>query len=305
MSKISRKIKTLFHEPNIFAKKLSKSRFLRHCSDKVALKIKYKAVFGRKLNLKNPQTFNEKLQWLKLYNRKPEYTTMVDKYAAKKYVANIIGEEYIIPTLGVWEKFDDINFDDLPNQFVLKTTHGSGDIVICKDKQTFDAQAAKKKLTKALKTNYYKISREWPYKNVPRRIIAEQYMEDGDGGLKDYKVYCFNGVAKALMIASDRFSGDQTKFDYFDRDFNWLTLEWGNPRSQIPPEKPLLFDKIIELAEFLSKSLYHARVDFYIIGERIYFGEITFFDGGGFSPFNSDDWDCRLGEWLQLPQKSK
>lgn len=304
MSKISRKIKTLFHEPNIFAKKLSKSRFLRHCSDKVALKIKYKAVFGRKLNLKNPQTFNEKLQWLKLYNRKPEYTTMVDKYAAKKYVANIIGEEYIIPTLGVWEKFDDINFDDLPNQFVLKTTHGSGDVVICKDKNTFDKESAKKKLTKALKTDFYKISREWPYKNVPRRIIAEQYMECENGQLNDYKLFVFNGHVKCCFVVTDRFSS-QMYVTFFDRSGALMPFERGYPSKkeglQLPPE----YEKMIDLAEKLAKDVPFLRVDFYNVNNIIFLGELTFFPGGGFEQFNPDDWDCRLGEWLQLPQKSK
>jgi hypothetical protein len=272
-------------------------------SDKCALKLIYKSVFGEKLDLQNPQTFNEKLQWLKLYNRRPEYTQMVDKYKAKEYVASIIGEEYIIPTLGVWDKFEDIDFDALPNQFVLKCTHGSGDVVICKDKGTFDFATARKKLTKSLKTNYYRISREWPYKNVPRKIIAEQYMEDEDGGLKDYKVYCFNGEARILMIASDRFSQKQTKFDYFDCNYNWLDLEWGNPRSTTPPTKPSQFETIMSLAEKISHALIHARIDFYIVGNKIYFGEITFFDGGGFSVFTSREWDKRMGEYLQLPSK--
>lgn len=307
-----RKINTMLHTPRIFMKKFESSLFFKLLPDKLALKIQYKNRFLRPLNLKNPQTFNEKLQWLKLYNRKPEYSKMVDKYEAKKYVASIIGEEYIIPTYGVYNSFEEIDFDALPNQFVLKCTHGSGDVVICKDKATLDIAAAKKKLTKSLKTNYYKIGREWPYKNVKPRIIVEKYMEDIplstssensnllEVGLTDYKTYCFNGKPKMMLIASGRFSSQQTRFDYFDEDFNWLDLEWGNPRSEEQPKRPQLFEEILKLASLLSKNIPHVRVDFYVNGSQIYFGELTFFDGGGFTPFTPEEWDYTIGSWIEL-----
>ena len=303
MGKILRKAKTFFHTPNILTKKLSNSPFLKIFPDKMALKIRYKAVFGKKLNLKNPQTFNEKLQWLKLYNRKPEYTIMVDKYAVKKYVSDILGEEYIIPTLGVWEKFDDIDFDALPDRFVLKTTHGSGDIVICKDKANFDKIKAKEKLTKALKTNYYKIAREWPYKNVPRRIIAESYMEDVSGTLKDYKFFCFDGEAKFMFVATDR--SIDCRFDFFDMGFNHLDVINLHPLAEKSIEKPDHFEEMKHIAEVLSKGLAHVRIDLYEINGKIYFGEYTFFHASGFSVFKPKEFDYLFGGYLNLPEKYK
>ena len=186
--------------------------------DKLYLQLLFYGYMGKRLNLKNPQTLNEKLQWLKLYNRRPEYTTMVDKYAVKKYVADIIGEEYIIPTLGVWDNFDDIDFDSLPNQFVLKTTHdgGSYGVIICNDKSYFNIEKAKQYLNKSLKRNSYKVSREYPYKTVQHRIIAEKYMEDETGELRDFKFYCFKGYVDCVLYCFDRNSGD-TKFYFFDK----------------------------------------------------------------------------------------
>ena len=301
LSIIKRKVNTMLHTPRIFMKKFQSSPIFKYLPDEVALKIIYKNAFNKKLDLQNPKTMNEKLQWLKLYNRKPEFSLMVDKCEAKKYVASIIGEEYIIPTYGVWEHFDDIDFESLPEQFVLKCTHGSGDVVICKDKSQFNASTAKVKLEKSLKTDYYKISREWPYKNVKPRIIAEKYLEDNSGGLTDYKVYCFNGKAKMMLIASDRFTEKQAKFDFFDKDFNWLDFTWGNPRSEEKPEKPFLFDELFSLAEVLSKDLPHIRVDFYVVNSQIYSGELTFFDGGGFDSIEPYEWNIRIGSWLKLP----
>ena len=314
MSKLSKKIKTMFTTKCIIEKKIVNSSLIKLFSDRRALKIIYKSIFERKLDLKNPKTFNEKLQWLKLYNRRPEYTTMVDKYAVKKYVADIIGEEYIIPTLGVWDRFEDIDFNTLPEKFVLKTTHGSGDIVVCKDKNNFDIETARKKLTKSLEKDYYKIAREWPYKNVPRKIIAEQYMEDvvleytttpKDIGLTDYKVFCFNGQAKMILVAIDRFAPSGVKFNYYDRDFNLLDFDWTHERTETKIDKPPMLDKMFELAEKLSKGIPHLRVDFYQVGSKIYFGELTFFHAGGFTLFNPNEWDEKIGSWLTLPEKYK
>ena len=260
--------------------------------------------FGHFCNLQTPRTYNEKLQWLKLYNRKPEYTQMVDKYEAKKYVANIIGEEYIIPTLGVWDRFEDIDFDTLPNRFVLKCTHDSGGLVICRDKSKLDISEARKIINKSLNRNYYYMHREWPYKNVRPQIIAEKYMEDESGyELKDYKWFCFDGVPKALYIAKDRgVEGEETKFDFYDEEFNHLPFTNGHPNSTHCRLKPQGFEKMKELAAILSQGIPHLRVDFYDINGRIYFGELTFYHWSGMVPFEPEEWDYKFGEWIKLPQ---
>ena len=273
--------------------------------DKLYLQMLYRRVFDKKLDLKNPKGYNEKLFWMKLYDHRPEYTTMVDKYAVKKYVANIIGEEYIIPTIGVWDKPEDIEWEKLPNQFVLKCTHDSGGLVICRDKEKLDIQSAMNKLRKSLKTNYYKAGREWPYKNVPRRIIAEKYMEDKSvGELPDYKFFCFDGVVKALFIGTERGTGD-VKFDYYDADFNHLDLVQIHPISGKDLPKPQRFEKMKELASKLSKGLPQVRVDFYNINGEIYFGELTFFHHGAVIPFHPESWDYTFGSWIKLPEKTK
>lgn len=257
------------------------------------------------LNLKNPQTYNEKLNWLKLYDHNPLYTTLVDKYLVKDYVAERIGKEHIIPTLGHWDSFDEIDFDKLPNQFVLKTNHDSGGVVICKDKATFDKKAAKKKLMKSLKHDYYRFSKEWPYKNVKRQILAEQYMEDESGfELKDYKWFCFDGDPKALYIGSDRQVKEvETKFDFFDADFKHLPIVNGHPNAILPISKPNGFEKMKELARILSNGLPHVRIDFYDVNGQIYFGEMTFYHNSGFSVFEPDSWDKTFGSWIKLPTK--
>ena len=270
--------------------------------DKLYLKLKYRAKMGKKLNLKNPQTYTEKLQWLKLYDRKPKYTIMVDKYLAKKYVADQIGEEYIIPTLGVWDKFEDIDFEKLPNQFVLKCTHDSGGLVICKDKPKLDIEVARKKINKSLKRDFYLIGREWPYKNVPRKIIAEKYLTDESShssDLPDYKFYCFNGEVKIVLIATNRFTTHN--FNYVDTNFNPISLisMEGKPNNELE-KKPECWDKMLEIARILSKDIIHIRVDLYTSGGKIYFGELTFFDSSGYDDFGSEEWNKRLGSWIQL-----
>ncbi len=286
---------------------LKKRNLLSILPDEAYISWHYRVSFGKKLNLKNPKTYNEKLQWLKLYDRNPIYTTLVDKYAVKRYVASIIGEEYIIPTLGVWDKFDDIDFNKLPNQFVFKCTHDSGGLVICKDKKHFDKNKAKEKINKSLKTNYYLCGREWPYKNVKPRIIAEQYMEDTETEeLRDYKFFCFDGKVKALYIATDRQKpNEDTKFDFFDENFNHLPFEQAHPNAKVPPKKPINFEKMKELASVLSAGIPHVRVDFYEVNGKVYFGEMTFYHVGGFMPFEPEEWDYKLGEWLTLPTKNE
>ena len=269
--------------------------------DEIYVRVEYFIVIGKRLRLKNPQTYSEKLQWLKLHEGDPIYTRMVDKAEAKKYVTEIIGEEYIIPTYGVWNHFDEIDFDKLPDQFVLKTTHDSGGVIICKDKKTLDKNAAKVKLEKSLKNDYYYTSKEWPYKNVVPRIIAEKYMEDESGELCDYKLFCFDGKMKALFIATDRFtSGEETKFDFFDENFNHLPFTNGHPNATKPIKKPESFQQMKDLAEKLSQKIPHVRVDFYCTNGKIYFGELTFFHWGGFKRFEPEEWDFKFGEWFKL-----
>lgn len=279
-------------------------RYRNHLTDSLYLKMIFEDRMGYPLNLKDPKTFNEKLQWLKLYDRRPEYTTMVDKYAVKKYVADIIGEKYIIPTLGVWDKPEDIEWDRLPNQFVLKCTHDSGGLVICKDKALLDKKAAIKKLTESLHRDYYKAGREWPYKNVPRRIIAEYFMEDEKAGeLRDYKFFCFNGEVKAMFIATDRQNRAEPYFDFFDNEFNHLDMRHGHPNAPVLPQKPKNFELMKQLAEKLSKGMPQVRVDLYEVNEVVYFGELTLFHHSGWMPFEPSEWDYTFGSWINLPLK--
>ena len=287
--------------PRLIIFKMGMKGWIKCFDDETYLKLMYWANTGKKLNLANPRTFNEKLQWLKLHDYKPEYSTMVDKYEAKKWVASRIGDEYVIPTLGVWDSFDEIDFNQLPNQFVLKCTHDSGGLVICKDKNRLDINKARKKIEQSLKRNYFVVGREYPYKNVKPRIIAEQYMEDtATKELRDYKIFTFDGIAKALFIVSNRQSG-KTTADYFDIDFKPLDFTWGYPHSKVMPSKPECFDEMKKAAEQLAKGTVELRVDFYEVNGKAYFGEMTFFDGSGFDRFDPEEWDNKFGEMIKLP----
>lgn len=282
--------------------KLKYLHLLDWMPDKQYLQLMYWTIMHKKLNLKNPKGFNEKLQWLKINDRKPEYTAMVDKYSAKKYVAEIIGEQYIIPTLGIWEHFDNINFTELPEQFVMKCTHDSGGVIVCKDKNKLNKVIAKEIIEKSLKSNYYWSGREWPYKNVPPRIIVEKYMSNSqETSLKDYKFYCFNGIMKFVMINSDRNTDEPTKADYFDKNFKWLDFTWGYDHAKKHPQKPENFEKMVSLAEKLAKGFPHIRVDLYECDGQIYFGELTFYDGSGFDAIEPIEWDYKIGKMLKLP----
>ena len=289
----------------MFIYKAGSLGWLNWMDDATYLRMMYRLKMGKSLDLDNPKTFNEKLQWLKIHDRKPEYTTMVDKIAAKKYVADIIGEEYIIPTLGVWNHFDEIDFDKLPDQFVLKCNHDSGGLVIVRDKAKLDKAAAKKKLEKCLKRNYYWSSREWPYKNVPPKIFAEEYMEDtAIKELRDYKIFTFDGMAKALFIATDRQKvGEEVKFDFYDVDFKHIPFRQGHENATIQPKKPETFDQMLKLAEKLAEGIPQVRVDFYEVNGVTYFGELTFSHFGGMTPFNPEEWDEKLGELITLPEE--
>lgn len=260
---------------------------------------------GKLPNLDAPQTYNEKLCWMKLYYHNPLFTKLVDKYEVKDYVAEKIGSQYIIPTIVVWDRVEDIEWDKLPNQFVLKCTHDSGGLVICKDKSKLDIAKAKKKLNHSLKKNYYYDGFEWPYKDVKPRIIAETYMEDTKTQeLRDYKFFCFDGEVKALFIATERQKvGEDVKFDFFDADFNHLPFRQGHENAAVLPEKPICFEEMKRLAAVLSEGLPHARIDFYEVDGKIYFGEITFFHHGGWTRFDPEEWDYTFGSWIKLPEK--
>lgn len=280
--------------------------WLNNFSDKIFLKIKYRAMMGKRLNIDNPKTFNEKLQWLKLNDHNKLYTTLVDKYLVKKYVAGIIGEQYIIPTLGVWNSFDQIDFNKLPNKFVLKCTHDSGGVVICKDKKTFNYKKAESKLNFCLKRDFYLLGREWPYKNVKRRIIAEALLESKnveEKELLDYKFMCFNGKCRCSFVCSGRFEREGLCVTFFDKNWNKMPFERHYPASTKKIKKPEKYDLMIELAEKISKNIPFARIDFYEIDGRIYFGEITLFPGNGMEEFRPEKWDRILGDWITLPKK--
>lgn len=278
-------------------------KLLRLMPDRTYIQLQYFYHFHHFANLKNPQTFNEKLQWLKLYDRKPLYTMLVDKYAVKKWVADKIGEQYIIPTLGVWKKGKDIDFDKLPNQFVLKVNHDSGGIVICRDKSKLDKQAAVAKLSRALKNNGYWYGREWPYKNVKPCIIAEKYMEDAQHQLNDYKFFCFNGKPKFILFGSNRFGKGGLKVTFYDTNWQKLPFARVYHTVDIPTKKPTQLSLMLTLAERLSAGLPFARIDFYQVGEQIYFGEITLYPASGVEGFEPPEWDSLIGSWLALPKE--
>lgn len=271
-------------------------------NDEQFLKILYKKKLNKELNLDNPKTFNEKLQWLKLNDRNPEYTKMVDKYDAKEYVASIIGKEYIIPTIGIYNSFDEINFNELPNQFVMKCTHDSGGVVICKDKSKFDIKSAKNKINSSLKENFYYSGREWPYKNVKPRIIVEKYMEEKNcSQLNDYKLMCFNGNVKYCFVCSERDNKEKgLAVTFFDMNWKKMPFKRHYRNSSKIIEKPKQFDLMIKLAETLSNDIPFVRVDFYEINGKVYFGELTFYPGSGFEEFDPDYWDEKLGDLIDL-----
>lgn len=273
-------------------------------SDEKYIKLEYRLKFNKRLNLNNPKTYNEKLQWLKLNDRKKIYTTMVDKYEAKNYVANIIGEEHIIPTIDVYDNFEEIDFDSLPNRFVIKPTHTSGNVFVCKDKNTIDYKKLKKEVNQWIKRRYYNNHREWPYKNIKPKIIIEKYMVDESGTeLKDYKFFCFNGEPKMLFVAVDR--PFDTKFNFYDMNFKKLPFMQHYNNFEKTIEKPKGFEKMIELSRKLSKDIPHVRVDFYDINGKVYFGELTFYHFGGLEKFEPGDWDKKIGDMLQLPKEKK
>lgn len=303
--KVNRFFYYLFHEPSTLAARLIASVFMI-IPDKFYLQIEYKNKVGKSLNLKKTILFSEKLQWLKLYNRKPEYTIMVDKVKVKKYVAEKIGKEHIIPTLGIWDNPDEINFNTLPDKFVLKCNHNSGTgMCICKDKSKLDIPKVKEKLRKGLKENYFLKGREWPYKNVSRKILAEELLEVPDNDdLYDYKFFCFNGEPEYCQVISSR--NQVMSIDFFNK--KWEHQSFHEPKefpfAKVEPVKPVGYESMLDLARQLAKDIPFVRIDFYNVKGKIYFGEITFFPTSGFGGFDPDEWDLTLGKLIVLPHKS-
>ncbi len=270
--------------------------------DKLYLKVQYHLEMGYWMDFDDPITFNEKLQWLKLYDRRPEYTIMVDKFAVKKYVTDIVGAQYIIPTIGVWEKPEEIDFDTLPQQFVLKTTHGGGStgVVICTDKRNFLKKEALKKLGISLKTDIYSVLREWPYKNVEKRIIAEPYLTNNGQPLEDFKIHCFNGVPKFILLCRDRYKKTGMVDDFYSTEWEHLNVKrpgHNNPGNYKRPEQ---LEEMLDLAKRLSAGIPFVRVDFYIIDNKVFFGELTFYPASGMSKFEPESYDELFGSWLNI-----
>lgn len=299
---IVKKIVVVFQKPKILL-----NVFLNHIAsyikdDATFIKIKWKlSDMQYPLNLENPRTFSEKLQWLKLHDRHSEYTQMVDKATAKDYVASIVGDKYIIPTYGIWNSVDEIEWDKLPNKFVVKATSDSGGVIICKDKSNLNIQAAVAKLKKQGSRSYYYQNREYPYRDVPHRYIAEAYMEDESGyELKDYKFFCFNGEPKFVQIDFDRYSNHRR--NVYDINWNLLDLQIKFPKGhdRVFP-KPENYDEMVEISRKLSKGIPHVRIDLYNANGKIYFGEITFFHESGMAVFTPLEWDYKFGEFLKLP----
>ena len=270
--------------------------------DRIYLSFMYRIMLGKKLNFKNPSSFSEKMQVLKLSERNPVYTKMVDKLIAKDIIKNTIGSEYVVETLHTWDTVDEIDFNSLPNRFVLKTNHDSGGVFICRDKSDFNEEIAKKNLKKHLSNNYYFKFREWPYRNVVPKIFAEKYLENNNGSssLTDYKIYCFNGVPRMILVCSDRFSETGVKFTYFDLDWNLLDIQKKGYSTDPFQVRPVCLDEMLSCIQKFNLDIPFLRFDFFEINNRLYLGEFTFFPEAGFPNFTSSTVDEKLGNLLQL-----
>ena len=282
-----------------------KYEITKRIPDETYLKLLFWLRMKKKLNLENPVTFNEKMQWLKLYNKNPEYTRLVDKYEVREYIKSRFGSELLVPLIGVWNTWEEINFALLPERFVLKTTHDSGGVAICHNKSNWDIQKAKEKIRDSLSRNYFYLGREYPYRNIVPRIIGEEYLENEQANeLIDYKVMCFNGKAKCIFTCTERFSDDGLKVTFFDLDWNRLPFERHYPSSRLEVKRPVNLEKMIQYAEMLSKNIPFLRVDFYEVNEQVYLGELTFYPGSGMEEFTPEIYDSILGSWLELPEKT-
>ncbi len=305
MGKFSTAIRLLKNHPGEFKASLVKM-IAPLLSDKAYLSKMFYYRMGKQIDWDAPKTFNEKLQWLKLYDRNPRYSSLVDKYEVKDYVAGLIGKEHVARTLGIWESPEAIDFDKLPQRFVLKTTHGGGNcgVVICRNKSRLDYGKTIESMRRSLNQDLYRDSREWPYKNIQKRIIAEEFLEDKETGeLRDYKFFCFDGKVRALFVATERQAREEPFFNFFDDNYNSLDIKQGHPRADKWPERPTRYEEMKAIAEELSAGLPHVRIDLYQANNTVYFGEFTFYHFGGMVPFEPASWDRTFGDWLNLPSK--
>ena len=275
---------------------------LRFLPDRAYVKLYYRLNIKRKLDLKNPKTFNEKLQWLKFNDRNPFYTVVVDKYEVRDYIKKTIGGNYLIPLIGAWDSFDEIDFEKLPKKFVLKCNHDSGGLVICTDKSKLDLKKARKIINKSLKCNFYHIGREWQYRNIKPKIICEEFIGENNIPPSDYKIACFNGEPDNIMVCYGRETGT-AQYYFFDLDWNLLRYNgWGQkaPEGFTLP-KPENLDEMIRIAKILAKPYYYSRIDLYNVNGKIYFGEITLCPNSGFDGNILESTDNLFGQKLKLP----
>ena len=284
------------------SRRLRYSNWGKQLSDEDFLKKLYRIYMGKELDLENPKTYSEKLQWLKLHDRKPEYAHLVDKVEFKEYISGKYGEEYVVPIIGVWDDIDDVDFDALPDRFVMKCTHDSGSFVICSDKSKLDWSAVKKRMKKFLDRDYYWVHREFPYKGLKPRVIIEQNLAEKPGQvIRNVKFFCFNGEPKCFLLGTN----GTWDVDFYDMDFNHLPFVYEGPNSKEELPKPVNFDKMVEMSKELSQGMPHVRVDFMETEGRFYVGELTFFTASGFGKFTPEEWDLKIGEFLELPNKDE
>lgn len=284
----------------------SSKGILDSLDDKKYLSLIYYAYMGRRMNWKNPIRFSEKLQYLKIYDYNPIYTIMVDKYESKEYFKTIVNEKYIIPTIGIYNKWEEIPIDKLPNKFVIKTTHDSGGVVICKDKKIFDCEAAKEALNKRLKINYFYSCRETPYKDVKPRLIVEEYLDALEtNGVIEYKIFCFNGEPKLFLVCKGTAHGTGRTNDFYDLDFNHIPVSATYPNASEVESKPEVYEELIEIAKKISKGIPQVRVDTYVVDGKVYIGEATFYHDGGFCRLKPEKYDLEFGKLIELPEKGK
>ena len=304
---LTEKLKKVLHSPRLLVRRLMNTRLSHVLSDQSHVKLSYWACTGKKLRTANPVSFNEKLQWLKLNDHREIYTICADKLRVRNYVAQKLGEEYLIPFLGSWETADEIDFDELPQQFVIKCNHNSGlGMCICKDKEKLDLPEVRQKLQEGLEENYFLRGREWSYLDIPRRIVAEAFLSDGSGSLADYKIHVFNGKPRFILVCADRFDESGLTEDFYTPDWEHMDIRRpGIPNAKKPQPKPELLEEMLTCAEKLSQGFPFVRVDFYVCGGKIYFGEMTFYPASGMVPFDPPEWDETFGSWLQLPTKGE
>lgn len=299
-------IKEIINDPSLIIRALNKLGLLRWIPDELYVKWRYKIAFNEKLNLKKPKTYNEKLQWLKLNNHNPKYVKLVDKLNVRNYISEKIGKSYLIPLVGVWDNVEQIDWQSLPSQFVLKCTHDSGSLVVCNDKEKLDIKSAKKKLKRALTRNYYYSGREWPYKFVEPKIIGEEFLiPENDEELKDYRFFCFNGKPKFISVDSNINDKTKTRRNLYDLEWNMLDAEITYPKSvNNKLKKPDKLAEMINICKKLSQGIPHVRIDLYYLRGKIYFGEFTFYHQGGLGEIRPENFSKKMGQWITLPEKT-